>query len=469
MDELLLRFESWTRGEKWRSPGTAVVAAVSGGPDSMALLHLLKALSDGDGFSLIAAHVNHKFRGEESDAEEALVRGVAKEWGIRFESAAIDMPAYIEESGMNPQEASRERRYEYLIETARRHGASFIALGHHADDQAETVLMRIVRGTGIEGLAGIAGTRSEKELELIRPLLRIPKCELLDYASRNGIPYATDSSNSKRKYFRNAVRLDVLPFLERYNPRIKGALRRLAETAAVDNDYMEQEARRAFAESVTRAGEGWTVDRRRFCGLHVALQRRLIKLILNYVTPQAQILDYEGVTEAAAAVSSEQRTTGSLDIGNGWVLVREYERVYIGPRPQASGSFEYKVNESDPVLRIPEARAVLRFERAFAACDNPSEYRTEAFFDESRLSLPLTVRNRRTGDRFEPIGLNGSKKVQDMFVDAKVPKSLRDSVPLLVDARGTVLWIPGLRRSRHALPERTKETKLMRVAVETET
>ncbi|RUS48309.1 tRNA lysidine(34) synthetase TilS [Cohnella sp. AR92] len=468
MDELLLRFEAWTRGEKWRSPGAAVAAAVSGGPDSMALLHLLKLLSEKEGFSVIAVHVNHRFRGEESDAEEELVRRTARDWGIPFESSAIDMPAYIEQSGMNPQEASRERRYGFLVEAARKHEAAYIALAHHADDQAETVLMRILRGTGLQGLAGIAYSRSEKELELIRPLLRIPKCELLKYASRNGILYAVDSSNLKKKYFRNAVRLDVLPFLEGYNPKIKEALLRLSETAAVDNDYMEREALQAFAESVTRAGEGWTLDRRRFCGLHVALQRRLIKLILNYAKPQAQILDYDGVTEAVAAIASEQAATGRLDMGNGWVLVREYDRVYMGPRPQAPGDFEYQVREPDSPLRIPEARAVLRFHREIAACRSPSEYLGEAYFDESELLLPLTVRNRRPGDRFEPSGLNGSKKVQDMFVDAKIPRSLRDAVPLLADARGNILWIPGVRRSRHALPEKGKESKLLRISIEME-
>ncbi|MDG0808968.1 tRNA lysidine(34) synthetase TilS [Cohnella rhizosphaerae] len=261
-DDLAVRVAGSLKDTFGIGPGARIVAGVSGGPDSMAMLHLLQAAAVRDGSLVIAAHVNHGFRGTESDAEAALVRETAAAWGIPFELAEIDMPAYIEATGMNAQAASRERRYAFLRDVARRRGAKTIAVAHHADDQAETVLMRMLRGSGVTGLAGIPIRRAEEELELIRPLLRITKGELLAYNERNGVPYATDSSNVKTRYVRNAIRLEALPYLERYNPDLRAGLARLAELASADDEYMEAEARRALAAGARRSGEGWRLDAR---------------------------------------------------------------------------------------------------------------------------------------------------------------------------------------------------------------
>jgi len=457
VDELLRRIEESTRGEAWRASGAAVVAAVSGGPDSMTLLHLLLDMARSDGFQVVAAHVNHRFRGAESDAEEELVRRTAESWGVPCETAAIDVPAYIAASGLNPQEAAREKRYAFLREVALRHGAAAIALAHHADDQAETVLMRLLRGTGIAGLAGIPARRAEKEVELVRPLLRISKQELLHYAERHSIPFALDSSNADRHYFRNEIRLEALPMLERYNPQLKASLLRLADVAAVENDYMEAAAGQALAETAVREGEGWSLDRRRFRSLHVALQRRLIKLILKYVKPSCGSPEYARIEEAAAAIAAERPAVARIDLGGGWALVRNYDDVYIGPPRPVPGAFEQKVPAFDCDVAAPGSRAVFHFRRREGP-GGAAYSRWETAFDESALVLPLVVRSRRPGDRFEPLGLNGSKKVQDMFVDAKIPRSARDEWPLLADAEGTILWLPGLRRSRHALPDADTRT-----------
>lgn len=452
MDELLLRMRGVTEGDSWRAVGQTVVVGVSGGPDSMVLLHLLRTLSEEEGFRVVAAHVNHRFRGAEADAEEELVKRVAKEWGIACETIAIDVPAYIAETGMNPQEAAREKRYEFLRGVARSNAARTIALAHHADDQAETVLMRLLRGSGIGGLAGIPAKRRDKDLELIRPLLRITKCELLEYAARHSIPYAFDSSNADRHYLRNAIRLDLLPVLESYNPQVRASLLRLSEMAAIEDDYMEARVREAFDLTVRRSGDGWTLDAGEFRRLHVALQRRLIKLILNYAAPACAFMDYERVEEAASAIAAEKPSAVRIDLGAGWICVREYGEAYIGPERPAAPPFEYEVPGPEFSLSIREAEASFLFRRVSGFDGSQPESPWEVYLDEEALRFPLAVRNRRPGDRLDPVGLNGSKKVQDMFVDAKVPRSRRDRIPMLADAAGTILWIPGMRRSRHALP-----------------
>ncbi|MEK0317728.1 tRNA lysidine(34) synthetase TilS [Cohnella sp. 56] len=438
-------------------PGDCVVAAVSGGPDSMALLHMMKTAAERDGWRVVAAHVNHGFRGAESDAEAALVRETAAAWGIQLAVAEIDMPAYIAATGLNPQAASRERRYAFLRETARAYGASAIAVAHHADDQAETVLMRFLRGSGMTGLSGIPMRRSEQELELIRPLLRITKGELLAYNERFGVPSANDSSNVKMNYLRNAVRLEALPFLERYNPELRTGLGRLAELASAEDDYMEAEARRRLAAGAERSGEGWRLDAAYFRGLHLALQRRMIKLILNGLAGLHSQAHYERVDDIVSAVAAERPSVARMDVGGGSVLIREYGFAYIGPAPLAHAGYSHSVaafpgRSGQLELIVPECGLIFRFRREDELRDASPDSRREAFFDESELSMPLVVRSRRPGDRIDLLGLKGSKKVQDIFIDAKVPRSRRDLLPLLADGSGRILWLPGLRRSRHAMP-----------------
>jgi len=456
-DEVAAKVAQLLRDAFGIGPGARVVAAVSGGPDSMAMLHLLKASADREGWRVIAAHVNHGFRPQESAAEAELVRETAVEWGIPFELAEIDMPAHIAETGENAQAASRERRYAFLRETARRHGASRIAVAHHADDQAETVLMRILRGSGVKGLAGIPMKRGEEELELIRPLLRITKSELLAYNQRHGVPSASDSSNAKTHYLRNSVRLEALPYLERYNPDLRAGLARLAELASADDDYMEAEARRALAAGARRAGGGWRLDLNVLRGLHLALQRRMIKLILNGLAGLHAQARFEQVEEIVSTLTADRPDVARFDIGSGLVLIREYGYAYIGPAPEAQAGYAYPVTalpaRSERLeLTVPECGLVFGFSREDGVVAYSPGSRWEAFFDEAELTMPLMVRSRRPGDRMDPLGLNGSKKVQDILVDAKVPRSLRHLNPLLVDGAGRILWMPGLRRSKHAVP-----------------
>ncbi|WP_241158329.1 tRNA lysidine(34) synthetase TilS [Cohnella candidum] len=466
-DELLVRIMEEAEREGWWTAGMTAVAAVSGGPDSMALLHLLWKMAGERPFKVVAAHVNHRFRGAEAEAEAELVRQTAAQWGIPVETADIDVPAYIEETGMNPQSAAREKRYGFLKETARSYGASLLLLGHHADDQAETVLMRMLRGTGIGGLAGIPYRRREENLELIRPLLRITKGELLAYCGRNEVPYAVDSSNSARYYTRNSVRLDLIPMLENYNPRLKESLIRLADLAAADDEYMEAAAEGVFRDHAVPSGAGFRLKRRRFRGLHVALQRRLIKLILKYSSGPWHTLAFRQVEEVLEALSDEVATVARIDLGEGWVCVREYDEVYLGPQAAEPTVYAYPVSGFPCFVELGTGGRSIRFERWERAVTSLPVNRWEAFFDESSLSLPLIVRTRLPGDRMAPLGLNGTKKVQDMFVDAKIPRSMRDEWPLVADAEGRILWVPGLRRSGIARVD-AGTARTIRAAVEPE-
>ncbi|REK69243.1 tRNA lysidine(34) synthetase TilS [Paenibacillus paeoniae] len=437
----------------WEKDDTILVA-VSGGPDSMALLHMLHGLSQEQGIKLVAAHVNHGFRVQESAYEMETVQSFADSLGVPCESVVLDMPTYIEENRLNLQAAAREKRYEYLHRIAVQYGASRIALAHHADDQAETVLMRLIRGAGLSGLSGMSSVRREKNMQLIRPLLRMNKSDLLRYCEEHEIPYCVDSSNLARYYFRNTVRLDVIPYLMQFNPQLPQSLQRLAEVAGAEDEWMEQQAAEWF-DRIVRCSEGeCQVECRELSGLHVALQRRLIKLILNYLSRDSENITYGAVETMRLAASTHAPATWRMDVAGGIRCLREYGVMrwvhMIAESPTAS-HYNYVIEEqSEGRIEASPSGWSFRLDWLAAAAAKPSS-RMEAYFDVDGLIFPLHVRNRMPGDRIHVLGLNGSKKVQDMFVDEKVPPSRRELYPLLCDGEGKLLWIPGIRRSTHAL------------------
>ena len=450
--DLALKVERFIKEEGLLQPGDGIVTAVSGGPDSVALLHLLFSLSERWRFRLIAAHVNHGFRGEESREEAEFVKELARRLGIPCETIEIDVPSYIEETGKNAQLAAREQRYAFLLETAYKHGANRVALAHHADDQAETVLMRVLRGASPAGLSGIPLRRMEKNsVELIRPLLRIYKSDLVQYCEQRGLAYRIDSSNLKTKYFRNQVRIELMPLLERYNDKLAQALNRLADMAAAEDEYMQAETKRLYASQV-RAAEGvYRLSAAAFAAVPVALQRRLIKLILCYLGADGDSADYAKIEELRVAAMRPGPPNIRLEAGAGIALTREYDMISFHRMKLSPSAYTYSMTAGDRLLVIPETGVTLHMElrEASGVSLRPAD-EAEALFDLGKVKLPLTVRSRKPGDRMKVLGLNGTKKVKDMFIDAKVPPSIRQLVPVVEDASGTVLWLPGVRRAAAA-------------------
>ncbi|KAA9003609.1 tRNA lysidine(34) synthetase TilS [Paenibacillus spiritus] len=431
-----------------------IVVAVSGGPDSVALLHVLRHISlHSLPLSLICAHADHGFR-EESRAEAELVRKMADELGLPLETAELHVPAHLAESGLGPEGTARELRYAFLAEAAARHGATGIALGHHADDQAETVLLRLLRGSGPTGLAGMRWRRPYKKVELLRPLLRIQKAELVGVCREQGFPFAEDASNLQSLYVRNAVRLEILPFLEKYSPRLGQSLNQLAEIAAAEDDYMEASAEKLYLKIARREGERISFDRHAFAGEASALQRRLIKLILNYLSADTSAVDFPKIEAVRRGALQARPTVWNLDLGGGVTCKRQYDTIVFTSAPSGKQtSYTYEMEMPVSRLEIPEigrslAAAVLQ--REDWASRKVEGNRLTAGFDLEGLAFPLTVRSRLPGDTMRIMGLNGSKKVKDIYIDDKIPSSERHRIPIVCDALGQILWIPGVRRSAHA-------------------
>ncbi|MFS0725050.1 tRNA lysidine(34) synthetase TilS [Paenibacillus sp. 1P07SE] len=455
MDQLLRQISAGAVREGLWQPGEHILVAVSGGVDSTALLHILHRLAEQEGFLLTAAHVHHGLR-QASDLEAAAVRQFCGSLGIPCEYGQLDVRAHKRQTSRNTQLAARELRYRFLHETAARIGAVRIALGHHADDQAETVLMRVLRGTGPAGLAGMRMRRTEHEVDLIRPLLEVPKSELANYCVRQGLSWVEDESNQTRDYVRNALRLDVMPVLADYNPELREALCRLAEVAAQEDDLLGSQTEQHFERLVRSEKEGLSMDRAGLLSLHVALQRRLIKLILYYLSPERDSATYERVEAMRTAALDDTQTTWRTDAGEGIVFLREYDRlrwlrsnIHIASEG-LEYAYEVSAVTSELVIRETDPQTIFSFDWTDAGGVKPGS-RYEAVFDAQALRFPLVIRTRRPGDRMAVLGLEGTKKVQDMFVDEKIPPSQRGKLPIVCDADGKLLWIPGIRRSSHAL------------------
>lgn len=422
-----------------------VLAAVSGGADSVCLLYVLHEA----GYRVEVAHFDHQTRGGASGEDAAFVRDLAERLSFPFHTERRAVAAEAEGSALSFEKYARQVRYDFLLRTARAAGCVVIATGHHAGDQAETILMRILRGTTPHGLGGIPPQRIANGIRIVRPLIECTREDILAFLEARGLAYCTDHTNADTRYFRNGVRRDLLPLLAReYNPKVCEALLRLAEAQRCDTDLLDALADEALRGCVV---EDRIIDRERFAQLHRAIQTRcMLKLawrIASLGTPstssaEASIdLSFERVHAAADFIASAP--VGHLfDLGGGVQLSNGRETTeMLVTRPV--------VDNSEVALAVPGATAA--FGRTFAVryhdvCPTKDVARyctlTRQVFDAETIGRGLIVRHRRPGDRITPFGMSGSKKLQDYFVDIGLPASQRDA-QLLVVAGGRIAWIVG--------------------------
>lgn len=432
--------------------GDHLLVAVSGGPDSVALLYALVLMSAEYQLRLTAAHLNHGLRGAEAGREEDFVRRLSADMGLDCICKTVDIRALRKGRGQSLEETAREERYRFLKETASICGAVKIATGHHRDDQAETVLMNLLRGSGPEGLKGIAPVW---ETRIIRPLLNVAREEILEFLREEGLEHMTDSSNLSTVFLRNRIRNDLLPELKKnYNPRIVAGLSRTAEIIRREDDYLQNTVREQIARwgIVLERGE-LLLPLTEFLGMHEALQGRIIKFLLESFIPSGRGIGYRHIDAVLGLCRNGLDRRASLDLpcligvkiqGDILRIVREKSRIARGARRPPPAGYSYPMDVPGEIF-LPETGATIRCE----LIEKPHfwamrELPEMAFMDYERLVPPLIVRNARQGDRMAPLGMGGTKKLKSYFIDRKIPFSHRQKIPLLVDAR-SVVWIAGER------------------------
>jgi tRNA(Ile)-lysidine synthase len=435
--------------------GDHVLVGVSGGADSVALLAALNHLRPAWGLTLTAAHFNHKTRAAESDRDEAFVRTLCKSIGIAVVCDSLNKGT--RPRGLSTEDFLRRRRYGFFEKARRNVGADRIALGHHQGDQAETVLMNVIRGAGLAGISGIPPVRNAGTI--IRPLIDCPRRAIVDYLAGKGLSFIDDSSNTDERFLRNRIRASLMPELEkRYNPSIHEALCRLADVLRAENDYITREAQLRLAH--WRDGrvqeKPLEVPIAELKVLHPALQRRAILEIARAVSAEDAAIGFEHV-QAVLALAGGTNPGGSLDLPGGILVKRKYgllefhraagpgRRPHSGVAPgDATETFSHEVSIPGTV-RIESLGISLRF-RELRRVPSVLSAQRKAYLDLDRIAFPLVVRSVSAGDRIQPLGMKGTRKLKSVFIDEKIPKEQRRTIPVLADGI-SVLWIPGVRIS----------------------
>ena len=449
--------ETAIRHYRMLDEGNTVLVGVSGGPDSVALLHSLVTVGPKWSLQLVIAHLNHQLRGATADREAAFVGSLAARLGIRCEMGSKNVAKYGAEHRLSIQEAARIVRYAFYDEVAANYSADKIALGHHADDNAESILMRLLRGTGPLGLTGIPPVRHGR---IIRPLIGLTKKDILAFLELGGFEYTRDRSNLDTRYLRNRIRHELLPHLkERYNPNTVCALNRLASILRDEEDFWDQEVRRTLRNLVL----DHTPDRLSLMGrglsdLHPALLRRLVRHAVLSLKGDLKRLGHVHV-EAVVRLIAAPSPSGRLDLPCGVKVVRDREEVnFLLGHPEENARFEYEI----PRIRTTFIREIGIYLK-LSVCDSsevshPKNYPlTTALFDLTAVTFPLKVRNFKHGDRFKPLGMAGSQKVKTFFINHKVPRSKRLRCPILLSG-GRIIWVGGYRIDDSAkVTEKTKK------------
>lgn len=446
LERRVLRFLS---AEGLTRPGEKVLVAVSGGPDSTALLIVASRLVPALGWRLAAAHFDHRLRGPlEAAADEAFVREVAGALGLPVVCGKGDVARSARRNRLSLEDAARRLRYRFLARAARDAGAVAVLLGHTRDDQAETVLLHMLRGSGLDGLAGMR-PRSPWPTgagpQALRPLLEVGRWETERYCRELGLAPRRDATNEIPLAYRNRVRHEVMPRLRRINPQAAAALARMADAVALDAAHLRAEAEDAWRRLGQRQEGAVFLPAGGLSELDLAIRARVLRLAFRVLTRSSGDL---AAAHVRSLLSVLKKGRGRVSLPRGVTASVTAQGVTL-----RKGAEVPNKGLPETTLNIPGVTAVGPWEVETAIMPPPSDVRAagafEAYLDAGAIEEPLVVRSRRPGDRLRPLGLGGEKKVQDILVDARVPVEERDSVPMLCDAKG-VVWVVGHRLDQRA-------------------
>ncbi|PKO07054.1 MAG: tRNA lysidine(34) synthetase TilS [Chloroflexi bacterium HGW-Chloroflexi-3] len=430
-----------------------VVIAFSGGMDSVCLLNLLTKLEN----PIIIAHFNHGIR-ENADRDEQFARMYAQQLGVDFVSEKSDVKVFAKENHLSLEEAGRKKRYDFLFRIARDKGAHYIAVGHHADDQVETLFMHLMRGSGLTGLAGMKEIalipEFDLDIKIIRPLLSFWRYEIEEYCAKNNLDYVVDETNFTNLYERNRIRHEILPFL---NERYSGLNQRLLNLANVlqSEDELIQVRLSKMWKSICLQ------QHPRFIRLDLAelknqplgLQRRIIRFVAFSLRPELRDLSFKNIENLLNFMNKNK--TGEIDLQDSLIALFTNQEVLFGSKskdwigllfPQVLGQFKMEIGKCD-YLEISE-NWLLQFEliNDLRSIQIKTENDFTVFLNGDKISEFIILRGKKDGDKFQPLGMKkGSIKLSDFFINEKVMQAAREKWPLVINSDGRIIWVPGIR------------------------
>jgi tRNA(Ile)-lysidine synthase len=456
-------------------PSDKLLVGVSGGPDSICLLHLL---SKSFNFQIVVAHLDHQLR-PESAAEADTVRSLAEGYGLPFVIGVEDTLAYAHHHHLSLEEAGRELRYQFLFQQAELRNAQAVLVGHHADDQVETVLMHLLRGAGLAGLGGMPShgiSHWHPEIPLLRPLLSISKQDIIQYCTQHQLKTIEDTSNQDAAFFRNRLRHQLIPYLEGFNPQIRSLILQMADTLRADYQTLSALTEEVFTGClIDSSSQHIALDREAFSAQKLGVRRSLIRYVVGLLRPGLRDFGFQDVNRALSFLKHPPQS-GQADLAAGLRLQIETDRLIIADwkAELLRADWPQWVGGSQP-LKIPGSTALennwqvaaellTNSPTAFqAAYNNPDPF--TAYFElDPQVSL-LKISHRQPGDRISPLGMDqGSLKIGDLMTNAKLPQAARSNWPL-VSIDGEIVWVPGIRRSGLYLVQ-AGEKSIVKIAFE---
>ncbi len=466
----LLRISAFLQERCQINPDDRVAVGVSGGVDSVALLHILKSL----GYPVVALHFNHQIR-PDADRDADFVRALADKWGIQCEIHSRNVPEFAESKHLSLEEAGRILRYRFLFSTARRLDVDALATAHHANDQAETVMMHFIRGSGLDGLKGMLAktllSEFDESIPLVRPLLYTWKQDLLEYCRVNQLEYVEDSTNYDPSYFRNELRLHLLPQIEKLNPRFQQVLVRSTESLQADLVVLDHLVETAWDELQIREGNGFLfVDVKAMQKLDLGIRFRVIRKAIQRLKKDLRDIDFAFVKRFSDFIDLPSQTN-RLDIGSGLRLRIENGLLYLLKEGANIPVVDHPQLEARMELAIPwqvrlqygwvcSAEEVKIDQVSFDTIRSAGRW--DAWLDLDQVNQLVELSTRVMGERFSPLGGEGhSIKISDLFINHKIPTSAREKYPLIKDADG-IIWVPGIQiADRFRVTEQTK--RLLRI------
>jgi tRNA(Ile)-lysidine synthase len=454
--DLLQRVEENIQNRRLLQRGQAVLVAVSGGLDSMALLHLLHELSSRHRWRLTVAHFNHRLRGRSSDADEKLVRQTAAALRLPFVAGRANVRGFAQKSKLSVEMAARKLRHDFFARVARERKIRVVALAHHADDQVELFFLRVLRGTGGEGLAGMkwrSPSPADSKIRLVRPLLDAPKTELREFVREREIRFRDDATNATLDMPRNRVRNELLPLLLRhYQPALARTVLRLMEIVGAEADLAGETARQwlrssgrqsAQTKSQSRLTSAATIEKESFASLPVAVQRRVLQLQLSEAGVPADFELIESLRQSADVQVNLGPQLSVLRDATGMVSLRSAP-------PSGFNANETAVNLAGRAgdVEFDGVHFGWRLETG-ANFARPPGWKACESFDADKVGGKITLRHWCPGDRLQPIGLKSPVKLQDLFTNRKIPRARRRELMVAVAENREIFWVEGLRISEN--------------------
>jgi tRNA(Ile)-lysidine synthase len=440
-----------------------LLVAVSGGPDSVCLLHILAALQNKLGVKLHVAHLDHQLRGAESQADAHYVSNLTHQLGIPATIEERDVKSYQARERLSLEEAAREMRYSFLAEVAKSIGTSQVATGHTIDDHIETVLMHLIRGTGTTGLRGLQPITQWRSVQtgdiitVIRPLIQVSREETVDYCHNHDFKPRLDATNLSLLPLRNRIRFQLLPLLMSYNPRVAEALLRTARIAGDDLAFLDTEISRLWDRVARKQDSMIIFDKERLLELPSALQRHLLRTAIGKLLGTLKDIETRHIEGIMAALS---RPAGRrISLPEGLIFTIEYDRYLLAPKVAVLSPFPILKGEF-PLRAL--GKTLLpgwHIEAVIINREQVTENETEftAYLDLDKTGNNLLVRSRQTADRFQPLGLRQPKKLGEFMIDARIPRSWRQRIPIVCSPE-QIIWVVGWRiDERVKVKEDTKQ------------